>query len=266
MILELERKVTKVLRVALVGVGGRGRWAVQSIAADPRLEAVALVDVDIAALAAARADLDLSGSAVFSDLRMALKESDAEIAIICTPMKTHGHFCRIAFECGVHVLLEKGMTFSWEEAKELVLLADKADVRFCVAQNYRYRKEMLAISKILANPEHPENPGQLSLIDCVQHRYRPDPHTSNYPFAMVWDMSCHHMDLLLPWAGSLSRVSARTYKAPWSRYGYEPNISAFLEFEGGAMANYVLTHDALFTNLDLVLQGDSGVLRYGDNV
>lgn len=258
-------KHTKTWKVALVGVGGRGQWAVDIVATDPRLEAVALVDLNEQALEIACQQLQLPPTAIYRDLENALSETGAEVAIICTPMVTHGPLCRIAFRHGVHVLVEKGMTFSWEEAKELVAAADEAGVRFCVAQNYRYRAEMQAISAILNDPSHPDNPGEVSLVDCMQHRYRPDPLTSIYPFAMVWDMSCHHLDLLLSFLGPLRRVWARTFQAPWSRYGYPPNITAFLEFESGAVCNYLLTHDALLSNTRMVFQGPRGVLRFGED-
>lgn len=253
-------------KVALVGVGGRGAWVVEAAAANPSLELVALVDLNAQAITAARERLGLPDSVVYRDIDQALSQSEAEAVIICTPMSTHGRLCRSAFSYGVPVLVEKGMTFSWDEACDLVAEADAVGVRFCVAQNYRYRAPMQALGAILEDSAHPHYPGEVSMVDCFHHRYRPDPHTSTYPYAMVWDMGCHHFDLLISWLGPLQRVSAHSYKTRWSRYAHDPNISAFLEFQNGAVANYVLTHDAMLTKFGLNVQGERGALRYGDDV
>lgn len=254
----------KIWKIALVGVGGRGGWVIETVATAPNVDLVALVDLDPRVVEHARTRLGLAPSVAFDDLEQALAVTDAEVVIICTPMSTHAALCRIAFAHGMHVLVEKGMTFSWNEARELVAGAESAGVRFCVAQNYRYRSPIVALQRILEDPTHPDNPGTVSLVDCIHHRYRPDPHTSTYPYAMVWDMGCHHLDFLISWLGPISRVFARSYKAPWTRYEHDANITAFLEFREGAFSNYILTHDAVLTRFDLMVQGNRGVLRFED--
>jgi predicted dehydrogenase len=68
------------------------------------------------------------------------------------------------------------------------------------------------------------------------------------------------LDSLARWLGNVSRVTARTYLAPWSQYVHEPNLSAFLEYENGAVCNYVLTNDATMQQWRVTLQGDRGAL------
>ena len=250
-----------ILRTIHVGVGGRGGWPIQVMGADPKFQPVALVDLNRDFLAHAQAQLELPDSALFGDLQAALDAVDADAVVICTPTLTHASFARLAFAQGKHVLVEKGMTMDWEEAKALVREAEQAGVRFCVAQNYRYFANMATIKQLLDAPEHPHYPGTVEIVDFMHHRYRPEPRTLNYPYAMVWDMSCHHVDLLAYWLGEARRVNALSYNTSWSQYVHDANIAAIVEYAGGAVCHYLLTHSATISDWRIILQGERGALR-----
>ena len=81
---------------------------------------------------------------------------------------------------------------------------------------------------------------------------------------MVWDMGCHHVDLLAAWLGPVARVTAHSYNAPWSAYAHDANIGALLEYQGGAVCHYVLTHTATIGDWRAILQGERGALRLFD--
>lgn len=252
-----------VLRTLHIAVGGRGKWPIDVLDNDPRFEPVALVDVNQEFLAKAREQLGLPEAACFQDAEQAIRSVDCDAVVICSPTTTHARFCRLGFAHGKHVLVEKGMTMDWEEAKALVREADQAGVKFCVSQNYRYKALVQALKNILNDPEHPHNPGQLGMIDCLQHRYRPDPRTLTFPFSMIWDMAVHHFDNLIYLKGPVKRVRATSFSTPWSRYNHQANINAFLEFEDGTPCNFLLTHDGRFSEQRLIIQGERGALFYG---
>src|SRR5262249_53566301 len=159
------------------------------------------VDLNRDFLTSAQAKLQLADTALFSDLSEALGSVEADAVVICTPTVTHARFARLAFAQGKHVLVEKGMTMDWEEAKALVREAEQAGVRFGGAQTYRYFANMATVKQLLDDPDPPHPPGTVQIVDFIHHRYRPEPRTLNSPYAMVWDMSCHHVDLLAYWLG-----------------------------------------------------------------
>ncbi len=253
-----------ILRTIHVGVGARGEWPIEVMGTDPRFQPVALVDVNRDFLARAQARLQLPDTAIFGDVLTALRSVEADAVVICTPTVTHAELARIAFAHGKHVLVEKGMTMDWEEAKALVREAEQAGARFCVAQNYRYFANMATIKQLLNAADHPHHPGKIEIVDFIHHRYRPEPRTLNYPYAMVWDMSCHHVDLLAYWLGQISRVTALSYNTSWSQYTHDANIAALIEYAGGAVCYYVLTHSATISDWRIMLQGEQGTLRTGD--
>lgn len=252
------------LRTIHVGVGGRGWWPIEVMGADPKFSPVALVDFNPNFLARAQAQLDLPESFLFTDLGTALQQVEADAVIICTPTRTHGPLARQAFAAGRHVLVEKGMTLDWEEAKSLVRGAEEAKVKFCVAQNYRYGGNEQTVTELLNSLDHPHYPGKVEIVDYIHHRYRPEPRTLDYSYAMVWDMSCHHVDSLACWLGPARRVTAHSYNSSWSKYTHDANIAAFIEYESGAVCHYILTHTATISEWRVTLQGERGTLRLHD--
>jgi predicted dehydrogenase len=216
------------VRTIHVGVGGRGSWPVDLLTADPRFTPVALVDLVEENLRRAAERSGLPETACFGSLEAAQAAQPADALVICTPTRTHAAYCRAGFAAGMHVLVEKGMTMDWAEARALVREADQAGVRFCVSQNYRYNAEMRTLRRALNSGRY----GQPHLIDLIHHRHRPEPRTLDYPGAMVWDMACHHFDNLVFLFGPVARATAVTHNAPWSPYAHDAGVSAVLERAG----------------------------------
>ena len=250
------------IRTIHVGVGRRGSWPLEVLTADPRFQPAALVDVSPELLAEARARTGLDESVSFTDFEEALAAVEADAVIICTPTAFHAPLARQAFQAGKHVLVEKGMTTNWQDAVALVAEAKSVGVKFCVSQNYRYRPEILSLNAAVTSGEY----GTPHLIDLVHHRFRPTPRTLDYPFAIVWDMSVHHLDNLIACFGQVAEVTAQSFSSPWSQYSHDAGISGVLQFASGPVATYAMSHIASFNNYRFVVQSAEGVLDWdGEN-
>lgn len=254
------------LRVLLVGVGNRGRWPLERCTAEAGWTICGLVDRDLRHLEEARAVTGLGGSACWADLEHALERTCPDAVIICTPTVTHASFVKTAVSAGAAVLTEKGMATNWPEAVDLVSFVRSRNGVFAVAQNYRYDGVSAVVSSALGLPGGTDAPRVEDpfLLDYAQHRVRPVPGSLTYPFASVWDMSCHHFDNLLCWLGPVADVTAHAYGASWSPYAHPANTSAFLRFKSGVSVNYVHTHDAARNSLRIEVHGRNGALVIRD--
>lgn len=254
------------LRVLLVGVGNRGRWPLERCTAEAGWQICGLVDRELRHLAEARTLTGLGESACFDDLEGALDKIKPEAVILCTPTVTHAKFAKSAMAAGAAVLTEKGMATSWEQAVDLVSFVRAHCGIFAVAQNYRYDGISAVVGAALGVAGEADCPriDEPFLVDYVQHRVRPVPGTLTYPFASVWDMSCHHFDNLLCWLGPVAEVTAHAYRAPWSPYEHAGNTSALLRFACGVTVNYVHTHDAARNSLRIEVHGRNGALVVRD--
>ena len=74
----------------------------------------------------------------YADADALLADDNIDIVHICTPNTTHAGLARAAIAAGKHVICEKPLATSVEDAQELVALADAAGVSATVPFVYRY--------------------------------------------------------------------------------------------------------------------------------
>lgn len=248
-----------ILRTIHIGVSNRGQWPLRLAKPESGYCPVALVDMNAQALSTA---LDLSGPVpAYTSLETALGETRADAAIICTPTRFHLEHGSQCLQAGLHVLVEKGMAPNLAEATKLVTSAEAANRALCVAQNYRYQAMERTVSLMINDPAHPHYAGAPFLIEYTQNRQRPHPRTLDYPFASIWDMSCHHFDTLLSWLGpGFTEVTARAFGPPWSRYRHPNNTSIQLAHQSGCLVHYLHTHDAAVNEIRIRIQAREGAI------
>jgi predicted dehydrogenase len=261
MTLATEKKILKVLHV---GVGNRGTWPLKHCNADTGFAPAALCDVSTAALDQARQLTGLAESDCFTNVDEALDKSEVDCAIICAPTVLHVELVKKAINAGLPVLVEKGMASDWAGALELVRYADQKRATLCVAQNYRYNGIERTVWRAINDPSFSAHVGEVHLVSYAQHRVRPVPRMMTYPFASVWDMTCHHFDNMLFWLGPMRDMTAHGWRASWSAYEHPNNTSAHITFENGAHAHYVHTHDAARSTIEIQLHGSAGALVVRD--
>jgi predicted dehydrogenase len=137
------------LRLAVVGLHGKGRDHLRSFAALPGVRVVALCDVDQNVLQAATAQAKSLGATVktFVDYRDLLAEKDIDAVSIVTPNHQHAMQAIWALQAGKHVFLEKPVSATIWEGTQLVA-ADRKYARILQA-NIQSRSSP-AIAKALA--------------------------------------------------------------------------------------------------------------------
>ncbi len=250
----------KTLRVLHVGVSNRGTWPLEKCNASTGFAPTFLCDVNQDALAKARQITGLPESACGTDYDQALRDAEVDCVIICAPTVLHVPLTTKAIEAGLPVLVEKGMAPDWSSAQQLAATVRQHGTVACVAQNYRYNPVERTLTESIRNPEHPAHPGEVHMVSYTQNRVRPVPRTLTYPFASVWDMSCHHFDNLLAWMGPIHAMTAFSWGANWSAYEHDNNTAAHIEFTNGARGHYLHTHDAARASVEIQVHGERGAL------
>lgn len=228
------------MRVIQAGLGGFGQsWAKVSQAA-LEVELVAAVDPSPAARAWARDALHLDEAAVFADLARALSAVAADGVLVVTPPDTHHAVATAALQAGKHVLLEKPLATTIDEARDLIQTAEAMNRILMVSQNYRYRPGAVAVRQAVAA-------GLLGDLTAVRVRCLRDTRTAwpagNFRYEMrhpfVLDMSIHHADLLRAITGQeVTAIYARGWRAPDSPYLHDPAVAATMTLSGGATVLY----------------------------
>jgi hypothetical protein len=115
------------LNVALIGVGGRGRWFVGTI---PKLGTNVVAMCDVNEKKASSSFEEIPKAKKYFDFRRMLDEMDTQIdaVVIATPDHTHAVASAAAMKMGKHVFCEKPLTRTLSEARALREMAAKHKV------------------------------------------------------------------------------------------------------------------------------------------
>jgi len=135
------------LRTAVIGVGYLGNFHAQKYAAIEGVELVGVVDNDLKRAEEIATKL---GTRAYADHRELIGNVDAVSVVV--PTQFHHSVARDFLAAGVHVLIEKPITVTIEEADELIALAEKNGAVFQVGHLERFNPVLVALEDILHEP------------------------------------------------------------------------------------------------------------------
>lgn len=137
------------VRIAVVGVGWAGHRHVEAATAlEERYVLDALVDSDDEHLREAASDLGTSAR-LLTDMEELLADSSIDAVSICTPHALHAPQAIRALEAGKHVLVEKPMATTVNEADRMLAAARANDRRLYVAESAVYEPLTRAVRDLL---------------------------------------------------------------------------------------------------------------------
>jgi len=116
------------VRVAVMGVNGRGAALARAFAAHPQAEVVTLCDVDSRVAGPLADALGKSGRTprIEGDIRRVLDDRDVDALIVATPNHWHAPATILACRAGKHVYVEKPCSHTPEEGELAVAAARRA--------------------------------------------------------------------------------------------------------------------------------------------
>ena len=173
------------LRVAVVGVGYLGRFHAQKYAALADCELVAVADPNAEASGAVAREL---ATRAVADYRQLLGQVDAVSVVTPTPL--HFEVARAFLDSGVHVLVEKPITETVEQAQQLIVAARRAGRVLQVGHLERFNPAILAAEPHLHSPR---------FIEC--QRLAPFRERGT-DVNVVLDLMIHDLDLVQSIVGS----------------------------------------------------------------
>jgi len=116
----------KKLRVAVIGAGFWGKNQARVLSQLEQAELLGVCDVDEARAKAVAAEFHVP---YFTNKADVFARKDLDAVTICTPTTTHKEVATQALQAGKNILVEKPMTSTVAEARELVALAKERGLR-----------------------------------------------------------------------------------------------------------------------------------------
>ncbi|MFW5980478.1 MAG: Gfo/Idh/MocA family protein [Halanaerobiaceae bacterium] len=141
--------MTKKFKVAVAGCGGMANTWVKYAGERTDTEIVALVDIDPDNIKKMAEKHNLDQAQTFSELKRAINETNPDLVFDITPPEVHYNIVTTALNEGCNVLGEKPMASSFEQAKEMVALAEKTGNMYAVMQNRRYLHDIRAYRDLI---------------------------------------------------------------------------------------------------------------------
>ncbi len=219
----------KRLRAAVIGVGYLGRYHAQKYA---QLDGVELVAVADTSLPRAQEAARECGCRAVDDFHAILGEVD--VVSIVVPTEQHYAVARTCLEAGAHILLEKPIARTVEEADELIRVAAAGGRVFQVGHLERFNPAIRALQEVLRQPWFVES-----------HRITPF-RARGTDVDVVLDLMIHDIDIILNLVPS-EIAEIRPVGFPVLTDGVDI-AHARLEFVDGCVANVTasrVSHKAL---------------------
>lgn len=133
--------------VGIIGAGYWGRKIVDEFSKVENVNIVGVSDLDEKNLAFCAERFGVKTG--FTDYRQLLAVKDLQAVSISTPNSTHYQICKEALEAGKHVLVEKPMTVTSKEGKELVELAHKKGLTLTVGHIFRFNAALAEVKRLI---------------------------------------------------------------------------------------------------------------------
>lgn len=174
------------IRIGLVGFGYWGPHIARNLRQIDGFDFVALVDQSPNRLSVAREtykDIDC-----FQDAEEAIRLSNLDAVVIATPANTHYELARKFLQSGIHVVVEKPLTTSLSEARELVEIAKNTEKILMVDHTFVYTSAVNTLKNMVDNHEL----GELVYFDSMRVNlgiFQPD-------VSVLWDLAVHDLAIL----------------------------------------------------------------------
>ena len=229
------------VRTAVIGVGYLGRFHAQKYAQAEGCELAAVVDPDPAARAAVGAELHVAALDTYASLLGAV-----DAVSVVTPTPAHFEIAREFLAAGAHVLVEKPITETPAEARELIALAARAGRILQVGHLERFNAAILAAEPHLHAPR---------FIEC--HRLAPYRERGT-DVNVVLDLMIHDIDLVQ----TMVNAPIATIDAVGTPvFSEEIDIAnARIRFANGCVANATASRVSLKTERKLRIFEDDAYL------
>ncbi len=230
----------KVLRVGLAGVGSVSRTILPEIEAAPNVKLAAVADIRQEPLDRCR---ERYGAEGYTSVEAMCEDPNIDAVWICTPNMHHAEHAVIAAEHGKHVICEKPMAVTLDQAKGMVDAVERNGVRYVQGHSKIFDAPIRRMREVVSGGEL----GRVIQINTWEYKpwlsgqpRLPTELDSSVGGGVLYRQGPHQIDIVRGVGGGMVK-SLRAIAGRWhpSFPDAEGDYTAFLEFEDGTAATMV---------------------------
>ena len=224
------------LKVVLAGCGSMSRTWFGVAAEMDSIEIVGLVDIRKQCAVDRAQEFGLENRIIGADIREVLKQTSADIVFDCTVPEAHVHITLEALNHGCHVLGEKPMADSMDNARKMLAAAQDSGKLYAVIQNRRYDSQIRRLRNFLTSDS-------IGRITTVNSDYYMGPHFGGFrdrmEHSLLLDMAIHTFDAARFITGTDPvSVYCKEWNPSGSWYDHGASAVAVFEMTGGVVYTY----------------------------
>jgi predicted dehydrogenase len=222
------------LRAVVVGAGVVAGFWMEPLRRRADVVALVEIDDDRARDALARFELDCPA---LSSLDEALSSVSPDVVVNLTPPEHHRRVTEQALDAGCHVLTEKPMAGTFEDAAAMVQAARRAERTLAVMQNRRHHPAIRRLRQGVVDGDI--GPLMALSADMSMAPRHAAAHLPNHPHPLLLDMAVHTFDQARFISGADAvRVVCHEFTAPHSWYAGAAAAIATFELDDGVVFSY----------------------------
>ena len=214
------------VKLGIVGYGYWGPNLVRNFNSIPDSEVVYCADFDEKRLQHARSLYPKIN--ITKNYKEILDDKEVDAVIVATPIETHYKIVKESLNAGKHVLVEKPITASSEEAIGLIKAAKEGKKVLMVDHTFEYSMPARKVKEIISSGEL----GKIFTIDMIRVNLGLFQEKVN----VIWDLAPHDISMLLYYLGQ-PPMAVRAVGRSYVRQGIEDDAHINLEFNEKIMAN-----------------------------
>jgi predicted dehydrogenase len=224
------------MRAVMVGCGGITRAWLKPLQEMPDVEIVGLVDLIEENARLRQEEFGLTGALVASDMEAVLDQTRPDAVFNCTTPVAHYAVTMNALAKGCHVLSEKPLAESMDQARQMVAKAAEVGKTFAVIQNRRYDPRIRRTRQVIEQ-------GTLGGLTTLNSDFYLGAHFGGFrdrmEHVLLLDMAIHTFDAARYISGADPlAVYCHEWNPAGSWYDHDASAVALFEMTGGIIYTY----------------------------
>lgn len=260
MLREATRRVEpQVLGVGVLGYGPISYAHGVAIQSVEGLEFRAIVDLN--PQRRAQVQHDFPTVRAYQNAQELIDDTDVDVVVVATPPNTHARLTMDLLQAGKHVICEKPLCFTWQEAEQMLQAAETHQRLLSCHQNRRWDVDYLAIQQAIREGLIGE-PFYLELF--IGHYGHPcDYWHSHEPISggTLYDWGAHYLDWALNlFPGQTASVVGTEHKRVWHDITNADQARAQVRFADGREIEFTYSDIAAVRKPKWYLLGTEGAI------
>ena len=241
------------IRVGLIGYGYWGPNLARNLAETDGvcLQAIADTRADRRERAARRHP----GVAIDADPAALIEHRDIDAIVVATPLATHHDLTAAAMRAGKHVLVEKPLAASRQDAEHLAALAATHGVRLMVDHTFVYTGAVRAMRSMIERADL----GDLLYLDSVRVNLGLFQQDAN----VIWDLATHDL-AIMDYLIDAHPVAVSANGARVAGFAHENIAYITVHFDSGFLCHFHVNWLAPVKIRRMLIGGSQRMLVYDD--